>query len=105
MRIVEPHLVDSVVVQTSAAANTFLLAMLLYPEVQQRAQKEIDSVVGVDRLPDFKDRQYLPYVDALLKEVLRWHSPTPLGLFVPVLQSILAKICHTSSHAAFATAR
>ncbi|PPQ80118.1 hypothetical protein CVT26_012168 [Gymnopilus dilepis] len=80
LRIVKPHLVDSVIVQTSAAANTFLLAMLLYPEVQQRAQKEIDSVVGVDRLPDFKDRQYLPYVDALLQEVLRWHSPTPLAM-------------------------
>ncbi|KAF8900275.1 cytochrome P450 [Gymnopilus junonius] len=66
--------------QTTAAAVTFLLAMHLYPEAQKRAQEEIDLVVGTDRLPDFKDRDHLPYVSATLKEVLRWHSPTPQAM-------------------------
>ena len=56
-----------------------MLAMTLYPEVQARAQEEIDRVVGHDRLPDFSDRDNLPYVEAILMETLRWHPITPLG--------------------------
>ena len=37
------------------------------------------SVVGSDRLPTFSDRKFLPYVDALVKEVFRWHIVVPLG--------------------------
>lgn len=54
--------------------------MALYPEVLQKAQKEIDSVVGTNRLPNFDDRENLPYVEALIKEVLRWHPVVPMGL-------------------------
>jgi cytochrome P450 len=46
--------------------------MILHPEVQQKAQEEIDQIVGKDRLPEFSDRQSLPYIDAIVKEVLRW---------------------------------
>ncbi|PPQ99020.1 hypothetical protein CVT26_014397 [Gymnopilus dilepis] len=66
--------------QSVAASTTFLLAMLLYSEAQVRAQKEIDSVVGQGRLPDFCDRPQLPYTTAIMKEVLRWHTPTPQGI-------------------------
>jgi cytochrome P450 len=59
----------------------FTLAMVLYPDVQKRAQAEIDSVVGKDRLPTFDDRASLPYVDAILREVLRWEPTVPLGDF------------------------
>jgi len=58
----------------------FLLAMVLHPEVLAKAQKEIDSVVGTDRLPSFSDRASLPFVDALLSEVYRWGVPVPLSL-------------------------
>ncbi|KAJ7143734.1 cytochrome P450 [Mycena epipterygia] len=58
----------------------FLLAMVLHPEVFAKAQKEIDSVVGNDRLPTFSDRASLPYVDAILNEVYRWGVPVPLSL-------------------------
>lgn len=51
--------------------------MLLYPEAQRTAQAELDSVIGTDRLPDFTDE--LPYVTALIKEVLRWRPVAPLG--------------------------
>lgn len=53
--------------------------MTLYPDVACKAQAEIDAVVGNDRLPTFADREHLPYVDALVKEVFRWNSVTPLG--------------------------
>lgn len=45
--------------------------MLLYPDIQRKAQIEVDRVVGRDRLPDFSDEPSLPYVTALVKEVLR----------------------------------
>lgn len=60
--------------------SCFFLAMILYPEVQRKAQEEIDSVVGTRRLPSFDDRGNLPYVDAIVKEVLRWHPVGPMGL-------------------------
>ncbi|KAH8998285.1 cytochrome P450 [Lactarius hatsudake] len=65
---------------TVSALQTFILAMILYPEVQRKAQAEIDQVVGNSRLPDFSDQDALPYVQAVLKEVLRWHPVTPLAV-------------------------
>ena len=56
--------------------------MTLYPDVQRKAQEEIDRVVGNSRLPDYSDQDELPYVQAVLKEVLRWHPVTPLGRFL-----------------------
>ncbi|KAJ3569367.1 hypothetical protein NP233_g5093 [Leucocoprinus birnbaumii] len=63
-----------------ATALTFVLAMLLYPEVQQKAQAEIDAVIGLDRLPEFSDRDQLPYISAILKEVLRWNPVLSIGI-------------------------
>ncbi|CAE7159548.1 unnamed protein product [Rhizoctonia solani] len=54
--------------------------MLHYPEAQKLAQKEIDEVLGKDRLPTLADRDSLPYVEALYKEVLRWQPLGPLGV-------------------------
>ncbi|KAG5349741.1 hypothetical protein C0989_002091 [Termitomyces sp. Mn162] len=48
--------------------------MVLHPECQKRAQQEIDSVVGPGRLPEFSDRESLPYVDCILQETLRFVS-------------------------------
>jgi cytochrome P450 len=45
--------------------------MLVHPEIQHKAQAEVDSVVGADRLPDFTHKPQLPYLEAVLKEVLR----------------------------------
>ena len=53
--------------------------MTLYPEVQRKAQEEIDRVIGSDRLPTFADRENLPYLEALVSEVHRWTPVTPLG--------------------------
>lgn len=66
---------------TSASSiHAFILAMILFPEVQKKAQKEIDAVVGRDRLPHYEDQNYLPYINALVKETFRWHPVAPLGV-------------------------
>ena len=54
--------------------------MTLFPDVQRRAQAELDSVVGTERLPDFSDRPCLPYVNALIKEIMRWFMIAPIGV-------------------------
>ena len=59
--------------------QTLFLALALYPEVQKKAQAEIDAVVGPNRLPDFHDRPSLPYIDAIVKELSRWNLVVPLG--------------------------
>jgi cytochrome P450 len=55
--------------------------MVLYPEVQARAQEEIDSIIGegLKRLPDWDDRASVPYIDAVITETLRWFPIAPLG--------------------------
>ncbi|KAG2046503.1 cytochrome P450 [Suillus hirtellus] len=67
--------------ETSAATlMVFFLAMVLYPEAQKRAQAEIESVVGKERLPTFEDRASLPYIDAVVRETWRWQPVVPLGV-------------------------
>jgi cytochrome P450 len=61
--------------------------MTLHPQVQERAQAEVDAVLGVPsdgsgmlpRLPILSDRSKMPYVDALVREVYRWNPTVPLG--------------------------
>ncbi|KZT03178.1 cytochrome P450 monooxygenase [Laetiporus sulphureus 93-53] len=65
---------------TITSITIFVLAMVLNPEVYKKAQAELDDVVGRKRLPNLSDRNSLPYLDCVLKEVYRWGSPVPLGL-------------------------
>ncbi|KAH7926749.1 cytochrome P450 [Leucogyrophana mollusca] len=65
---------------TSSALLFFILAMVLHPHVQERARREIDAVVGKDRLPDFDDQPSLPYIEAIAREVARWKPIVPLGV-------------------------
>ena len=53
--------------------------MALNPDALKKAQEELDRVVGSDRLPDFSDQVDLPYISAIVKEVLRWGCPLPIG--------------------------
>ena len=68
--------------------TAFILAMTLWPSIQKRAQAELDSVLGPSwaRLPTFSDRAKLPYISALVLEVLRWNPAVPLGLAHRVTQ-------------------
>ncbi|KAI9457527.1 cytochrome P450 [Russula earlei] len=65
---------------TALTIIAFFRILVLYPEVQTRAQKELDAVTGGLRLPDYNDRPRLPYIDALCKEVMRWSMATPVGV-------------------------
>ena len=65
--------------QTQGIFASFILAMALYSHVQEKAQVEIDRVLGSDRLPTFEDRPSMPYVEAVYREVMRWRPIVPLG--------------------------
>ncbi|KAG1797060.1 cytochrome P450 [Suillus plorans] len=65
---------------TASALQTFLLAMVLYPDVQSRTRAEIDQAVEHDSMPCLDNRASLPYLDAILCEVVRWYPPAPLGV-------------------------
>lgn len=60
--------------QISATLGVFFLAMLLYPDVQRQAQAELDKALGKCRPPTPAELERLPYLQALFKEVLRWHT-------------------------------
>ncbi|KAJ7052152.1 cytochrome P450 [Mycena amicta] len=64
---------------TVSALSWFVFAMLAYPEAQKKAQAELDAVLGHGNLPTFADQSSLPYVAALVKEVLRWRSILPIA--------------------------
>ena len=76
--------------KTVSSMTSFFLALALFPQVQRRAQAELDVVVGRDRLPTFNDRPRLPYIEALCKELLRWQMVTPIGTIWNLLY------CHDS---------
>ncbi|KAG2148121.1 cytochrome P450 [Suillus clintonianus] len=65
----------------SGGADTVgpFLPMTLFPDIQKKAQAEIDAVIGPDRLPTLADRASLPYTEAVAKEVLRWNVVSPIG--------------------------
>jgi cytochrome P450 len=53
--------------------------MALYPEIQAAAQAELDQVLTDGRMPQLSDRASLPYVECVMREVLRWNPVVPLG--------------------------
>jgi cytochrome P450 len=84
-----------------------MLAMIAFPEVQRRAQTEIDAVVGRDRVPTFADSPRLPYVQAIIREILRWRPTLPFliphaaieedwyeGMYIPKGTICIANVWH-----------
>lgn len=51
--------------------------MMTHPECQRKAQEELDRVIGNHRLPTFEDYADLPYINAILQEILRWFPVLP----------------------------
>ena len=78
MSCVETNLMDQSSEQTHATLSAFFVAMSLFPEVQAKAREELDAVIGGSRLPTLADRDHLPYINAIVKETLRWHNAAPL---------------------------
>lgn len=67
------------VVQSWSTLLIFILAMVVHPSVQTKAHEELDRVIGTDRLPEFEDRERLPYLECVVQEVYRWHNAVPSG--------------------------
>ncbi|KAI4727065.1 hypothetical protein E4T49_05178 [Aureobasidium sp. EXF-10728] len=63
-----------------STTNAFFLAMSMFPDVQRKAQEELDRVTGNTRLPTHADRDSLPYLNAIVEEAQRWHPIAPMGL-------------------------
>ncbi|KAJ7087130.1 cytochrome P450 [Mycena epipterygia] len=79
---------------TASALSTFVFMMATHPEIQQKAQREIDAVTQGTRLPTNEDLKDLPYIDAIMKETLRFHAPTPLGIAHRLTQDDIYKGYH-----------
>ena len=62
-----------------ATLRSFILQMTTRPEIQRRAQEELDSICP-DRLVTFADRENLPYIECLVMEIYRFHPILPSGL-------------------------
>jgi cytochrome P450 len=77
---------------TVFALGTFVLAMLACPKVQKKAQAEIDSLTGGRYLPSFEDEASLPYISALVKEVMRWENVTPFGELIDVPSRLVTSL-------------
>lgn len=65
---------------SSATLKILILAMILNPGVQDEVHAELDAVLGKAVTPTFEDRERLPYLQAVLYEVMRWHPAFPLGV-------------------------
>ncbi|KAH6874340.1 O-methylsterigmatocystin oxidoreductase [Coprinopsis sp. MPI-PUGE-AT-0042] len=92
---------------STSAGKALFLALAMRPEVQNTAQKELDTVIGRCRLPKPYDISKLPYIRAIVKEGNRWHSVTPLaiphvvkdddeynGYFIPRGTTVFGAITH-----------
>ncbi|KAL0577368.1 hypothetical protein V5O48_004620 [Marasmius crinis-equi] len=66
---------------TVSVLGTWFLAMSLYPEVQAKARKEVDAIIGKNTTPNIEDRPRLPYLEAVFRETLRWSPVAPVGVF------------------------
>ncbi|KDR69747.1 hypothetical protein GALMADRAFT_128336 [Galerina marginata CBS 339.88] len=65
---------------TISVTGTFFYVMALNPNIQRKAQAEIDRVIGSKRLPGLEDRDSLPYIEAIYREVMRFQPPVPLSI-------------------------
>lgn len=73
------NLIGGGVDTTTSTMISGVLALCAFSDVQKKAQEELDRVVGRERMPDFQDEAELPYLKALIKEVLRWRSVAVLS--------------------------
>lgn len=68
-------------ISTSVETMEWAMSLLLNnPEVLNKAQNEIDRLVGTNRLVEEADLSNLPYLQSIMKETLRMHPPAPLLL-------------------------
>ncbi|KAF8169586.1 cytochrome P450 [Mycena galopus ATCC 62051] len=73
-------LIDAGSDTTAAYLLSLVLALASHPHYQHRAWQELDAVVGGDRFPELKDITRVPFVKALIDEILRLHPPFKMAL-------------------------
>ncbi|KAF9653254.1 CyP450 monooxygenase [Thelephora ganbajun] len=80
IRMITSSMYIAAVDTTLAISQVFFLLMAIHPEIQKKAQREIDQLLGGERLPTLADQGDLPYISALIKEIYRWHAPLPISI-------------------------
>ncbi|EJD00221.1 cytochrome P450 [Fomitiporia mediterranea MF3/22] len=91
-RLCEPHSEEEEILQYTSASmysgitsvtRLFFLMMTRHPEIQARGQKELDDLLSDNRSPRISDRKFLPYINCIVKELLRFHAPVPILVHSP----------------------
>ncbi|XP_067306109.1 cytochrome P450 2G1-like [Pseudorasbora parva] len=65
---------------TSTTIRYALMLMIKHPHIQEQMQREIDQVIGQNRIPTMEDRKSLPFTDAVIHEVQRYMDIVPLNV-------------------------
>ncbi|PYI10433.1 putative cytochrome P450 [Aspergillus sclerotiicarbonarius CBS 121057] len=71
---------------TKMVLETFIATCTDHAEAVHKAQDELDSVIGTERLPSFDDMDRLPYITAFISELVRWRPISPIGVPHAVIQ-------------------
>ncbi|CAB5143507.1 unnamed protein product [Rhizophagus irregularis] len=83
---------------TTTALSVSLYFLAKYPEMQEKARAEVIRILGNEPIiPSLDQLKELKYVNAIIKETLRTHPPTPI-LTVRRLKKPIKKLCRTKSH-------
>ncbi|TDL15532.1 cytochrome P450 [Rickenella mellea] len=77
---VETAWLAGMMLSMASTLSFFILAMVLFPHVQTKLRAEVDAAVGRDRFPNYSDVRKLPYLNAVIKETLRWRPMGPLAV-------------------------
>ena len=72
--------------------------MLLFPEVQNKAHLALVEAIGRDRLLETDEIESIPYIHAVMREVLRWHPVSPIGMSFELSYQVHFLICRKPYH-------
>ncbi|KAF9029995.1 cytochrome P450 [Hymenopellis radicata] len=78
---------------TVSVTLTVILAMLKNRELQMRAHKELDAIVGRDRIPTFEDQKNLPFINTVFMAAMRWRLVLPLVVVHVCLSDDVSEGC------------
>ncbi|KIM68448.1 hypothetical protein SCLCIDRAFT_1209264 [Scleroderma citrinum Foug A] len=65
---------------TATVLEILIMAMILFPDVQENTHEELDTMLGKGVVPTFTDRERLPYLQAVIYKLMRWHTIFPSGV-------------------------